>query len=147
MKSNRVIIERDFQSPVEKVWEALTDKNKMQEWYFKLDAFRPEKGFRFSFGGEGSAGDHYQHICEITEVIPFKKLQYSWAYQNRPGYSIVTFELSPLSGDEHSTHLRLTHEGLDSFPQDSSDFSIDSFTAGWTALIGDSLKKFLSLQQ
>ena len=44
-------------------------------------------------------------------------------YQHE-GISYVTFDLIP-QGDQ--TLLRLTHQGLESFPADNPDFSKDSF--------------------
>ena len=38
-----------------KVWKALTDKDKMRQWYFDLKEFKPEVGFEFSFVVETKA--------------------------------------------------------------------------------------------
>ncbi len=131
-------IERTYNAPVEKVWKAITDKDQMKQWYFELDAFQPEPGFEFSFTGQGSKGEQYLHLCQVKEVIPNRKLSYSWKYSNYEGYSVVTFELFDEDG---KTRLKLTHEGLESFPV-HPDFAIESFTAGWTELIGKNLKEF-----
>ena len=77
---------------VSKVWEAITDKAAMKQWYFDLTAFKPEIGFEFQCEG-GKDDKPYLHICKITEVIPNKKLCYSWRYDGYPGSSHVTFEL------------------------------------------------------
>ena len=138
--SNAVIVEKLFDAPVEKVWKAITDKDEMKEWYFNLDEFKAEKGFEFSFAGEGHKGEKYIHVCKITEVIPYKKLQYSWRYIDYDGYSMVTFELFE---EGNKTRLRLTHEGLETFPQNSPDFAKESFTAGWTHIVTVSLAQFL----
>lgn len=140
MKSNPVVIEQIINAPVEKVWQAITDKNQMKQWYFDLDDFRPEKGFEFRFPGQGHEGQKYMHICKITEVVPNEKLQYSWQYEGYEGYSVVTFELS---GEDGKTKVKLTHEGLETFPQNNADFAITSFTAGWTELITKLLPGFV----
>jgi uncharacterized protein YndB with AHSA1/START domain len=132
-------IERVYDAPVEKVWKAITDKEEMQQWYFKLDAFKAEPGFEFSFYGEGRKGEKYLHLCRITDVIPLKKLRYTWSYENYPGMSYVTFELFP---EGNKTRLRLTHEGLETFPQ-SGDFTKESFAAGWTEITGTHLKAYV----
>jgi hypothetical protein len=41
------------------------------------------------------------------------------------------------------TRLRLTHEGLESFPAANPDFAKSSFMEGWTYLTGTSLKNFV----
>lgn len=141
LKEQPVIIEKTYDAPIDAVWNAITDAALMQEWYFTLDAFKPEKGFKFKFPGQGSKGQAYMHLCEITEITPFKKLQYSWQYEGIPGYSLVTFELSE---NDKKTHLKLTHHGLGTFPKDNSDFERGSFKGGWTELITKLLNDFLT---
>ncbi|MGN6295036.1 MAG: SRPBCC family protein [Chitinophagaceae bacterium] len=140
MNNNPVIIEKLINAPVKKVWQAITDKDQMKQWYFDVSDFKPEVGFEFRFAGKGSKGEQYIHICKITEVVPLKKLQYSWQYLDRAGHSVVTFELFEETG---KTRVKLTHTGLESFPQDNTDFARDSFNAGWTELITVSLPKFV----
>ena len=137
---NAVVVEELFDAPVERVWSALTDKDKMKKWYFDPDKFSLVVGFNFKFPGNGQKGEDYLHLCEITEIVPLRKLQYSWQYENLTGISIVTFELFP---DGERTHLRLTHSGLESFPKNNANFSVDSFKGGWTMLIKESLRDFL----
>jgi uncharacterized protein YndB with AHSA1/START domain len=139
MKTEPFIIERTYNAPAEKVWQAITDKEKMKQWYFTLDEFKPEVGFEFRFDG-GSKEMQYHHICRITEVVPGKKLTHSWQYEGYHGESFVTFELFP-EGDK--TRLKLTHAGLETFPQVTKDFSRESFSKGWTHIIGTSLAAYL----
>jgi len=79
------------------------------------------------------------HLCKIIEVVFERKLTYSWRYDAYKGNSFVTFELFP-EGDK--TRVRLTHEGLETFP-DMADFAKESFAAGWNELIGNQLKGFV----
>ena len=72
-------------------------------------------------------------------MIPQKKIAYTWRYKGEPGDSLVTFELSP-NGDK--THLKLTHEGLETFPKTPA-YARKNFEAGWTEIIGSELKKFV----
>ena len=138
MTSNLVIIEQSFDAPSDKVWKALTDNSQMKEWYFNIDSFRPEVGFKFHF----TAGDDkkkYLHLCEITEVIPGKKISYTWRYDDFEGNSLLSFELFD---EGNHTRLKLTHSGLETFPN-LPDFSPESFRKGWDYIIGISLKEFL----
>jgi uncharacterized protein YndB with AHSA1/START domain len=139
MNTEPFVIEHTYNAPVEKVWKALTDKDLMKQWYFDIAAFKPEVGFEFTFNG-GSEEKTYTHLCKVLEVIPNKKLSYSWHYKDYEGNSVVTFELF----DEGSkTRLKLTHTGLETFPKDSKDFAKESFAQGWTYITGTSLKNFL----
>jgi len=139
MSNQPFVIERIFDAPVERVWKALTDKEQMKQWYFDLAEFKPEPGFEFSFEG-GKDDRSYLHLCKITDVIPLKKLRYSWRYQGYDGISFVTFELF---GEGSKTRLILTHEGLETFPYNNPDFAKENFAQGWSHIIGISLKEFL----
>ncbi|MEP7111055.1 MAG: SRPBCC domain-containing protein [Ferruginibacter sp.] len=140
MKQEPFVIERSFHAPANKVWQALTDKDKMKEWYFDLEEFKPETGFEFQFYGETAEKIKYLHLCKVTEVIPGEKLTYSWRYDGYPGESFVTFELF---AEGNITRLKLTHEGLDSFPANNQDFAKENFASGWTEIIGTSLRDFV----
>jgi len=137
-----IVIERIFNAPIARVWKALTDAEDMRRWYFDLKEFKPEVGFKFEFAVEHE-GMKYHHLCKITEVIPQKKLAYTWRYAGHEGDSLVTFELAA-AGDR--TRLNLTHEGLDTFPKTVA-FARKNFVEGWTALIGSSLKEFVEKTQ
>jgi uncharacterized protein YndB with AHSA1/START domain len=133
-------IERTYNAPASKVWKAITDKDQMKQWYFDLAEFRPEVGFEFQFWGQGKEGQGYLHLCRITEVIPEKKLSHTWQYEGLPGMSTVTFELFA-EGDQ--TRVKLKHEGLETMAANGPDFAVESFTKGWTMIIGKNLKEFV----
>lgn len=140
MKNQPIIVERILNAPVNKVWQAITDKDEMKKWYFDLSEFKAEIGFKFEFTAGNKDGKQYVHLCEITEVIPHKKLAYSWRYDGYEGNSLVTFELTE-QGDK--TLLRLIHEGVETFLTDNTDFARSSFEGGWNHIINISLKEFL----
>ena len=137
-----VVFERTFNAPVGRVWKALTDVEEMRQWYFNLKQFKAEVGFEFDFVVEHE-GTTYHHLCKVTEVIPQKKLAYTWRYKGHEGDSLVTFELFA-DGDE--TRLKLTHQGLETFPKTAA-FARKNFEAGWTAIIDSELKQFLEGKQ
>ena len=139
-----IVIEKLLNASIERVWQAITDKDQMKKWYFELEAFEAKTGFEFSFEGEGHSGEKYIHRCKIIEVIPFKKLQHTWNYENYEGESIVTFELSE---EDDKVRIKLTHSGLDTFPQNNPDFAKDSFSGGWTDLITVFLPKFVESEE
>ena len=141
MKNEPVVVERLFDAPSGKVWEAITDNEQMKEWYFNIASFKPVPGFEFQFEG-GSPQKTYLHLCKITEVSVGRKISYSWKYKDYPGSSVVHFELFT---DGNRTNLRLTHEGIESFPQDSPDFARSSFEKGWNELIGNHLRKYVEV--
>ena len=137
MDNQVLILEQELNAPVELVWRAITEKELMKKWYFDLLDFKPEVGFKFQFEG-GEENKRYLHLCEVLEVIPLKKLKYSWKYKGYTGLSFVTFELSS-QGEQ--TKIKLTHEGLETFT--NPDFRRENFEGGWKYLIHESLKEFL----
>jgi len=76
------------------------------------------------------------------EVIPQKKITYSWQYPDIKGYSTVCFELFE---EKNQTKLKLTAKGLESFPQDIPEFTRESCTAGWNYFIKNRLKDFIEI--
>jgi uncharacterized protein YndB with AHSA1/START domain len=140
MNTEPFVIEQTYDSPVEKVWQAITDNEKMKQWYFKLEDFKPEVGFTFRFSGT-DRGVTFWHKCEITEVIPLKKLAHTWRYEEYPGDTLVTWELFD-EGDK--TRLKLTHSGLETLPADNPSFARENFGKGWTHITGAGLPGFLA---
>lgn len=144
-KSNQaeaVVIERTFTAPVARVWKALTDANEMRIWYFDLKEFRAEPGFEFEFTVEHE-GRTYHHLCRVTEIVPQRKIAYTWRYNGEPGDSLVTFELF---AEGEKTRLKLTHTGIETFPKTPA-YARKNFETGWTAIIGSELKQFLENKQ
>jgi uncharacterized protein YndB with AHSA1/START domain len=133
MSAEPIIIERTFNAPAEKVWQALTDPQIMQQWYFDLPDFKPQVGCEFRFWGGRDAEHQFQHICVVTEVLENRKLTHSWRYEGYAGISYVTFELFP---EGEKTHLKFTHAGLETFPADIPDLARENFVEGWTSIVG-----------
>lgn len=137
-KNAPLVIERTFDAPAARVWQAITDTNDMRRWYFDIKEFRPEPGFAFRAEAEHE-GVRWMHLFRVTEVIPGRKLAYSWRFDGYAGESLATFELFP---EGNRTRLRLTHAGLESFGS-VPRLARKNFEAGWTQIIGTNLKKFL----
>ncbi len=139
MSDKPLIVERTLNASPERVWRALTDQKQMKLWYFDILEFKAEVGFEFRFLA-GSEEKKYVHVCRITHVAVNRKLAYTWRYEGYDGTSTVTFELFAEAG---KTRLKLTHEGLETFPQDLTDFAWSSFEAGWTYIVGTGLRSFV----
>lgn len=141
MTNNDLIMEKVFNHPIAKVWQAISDVEHMRKWYFDLAEFKAELGFEFSFlSGCNDNGDQYLHLCKVLEVEEGKKLTYTWSYKEYEGMSQVTFELFEI---ENGTKLVLTHKGLETFPQSIKDFGKESFVSGWTHYILNQLPNYL----
>ena len=140
MKPHAIQLQKVYPVPITKVWEALTNNNKMKHWYFNLEDFQAVKGFQFHFYGGKDEHNQYLHRCEITEVLPPIKLSYSWCYEGFKGNSQVCFDLSETP---QGTLVTLTHSGIDSFEKQIKDFDPSEFEAGWHYIINTALKNYL----
>ena len=59
MDDKLVVMERSYDAPSQKVWDALTNVEQMRKWYFNVSDFKPEVGFEFEF----FAGK-YENSCD-----------------------------------------------------------------------------------
>jgi uncharacterized protein YndB with AHSA1/START domain len=137
-KTEPLVVERSLNAPVALVWRALTTPADLCQWSFPIQEFKPEVGFEFEFAA-GPAEVKYVHQCRVTDVIPQKRLAYSWRYAGYPGDSLVTIDLL---AEAAQTRVRLTHTGLESFPP-LPPFARENFALGWTQLIHTCLREFV----
>ncbi len=135
-----IIVEQIFYVSATEVWNAITKLEEMKQWFFNnIPAFKPEAGFKTSFPVI-SRNNTFTHVWEIVKVVPRKMIKYHWAYQEYEGEGCVTFELFDKGSQ---TLLRLTNEGLESFPQEIPEFERDSCQAGWDYFIKGTLKNYM----
>jgi len=138
---NPLIVEQTYNSTISRVWNAITDENKMKKWYFEtMQTFKPIVGFKTKFNVQANGID-YLHSWKVTEVIQEKKITYNWKFGGYPGESVVTFELS--INNNNTTKLKLTEVGIESFPKNNPDFTRESRIEGWNYFIRKRLKAFL----
>jgi uncharacterized protein YndB with AHSA1/START domain len=98
----------------EAVWEYLTKPELMELWLMKND-FQPIIGLDFQFRTSPIPSLDFDGIfyCKVLEIVPFKKLSYSW--KSGPGdgkitlESIVVWKLHPTN---KGTELHLEHSGF-----------------------------------
>lgn len=114
--------------PASKIWEALTQTDKMKEWYFDIPDFELREGSTFNFyepGGENK----FHHQCTIREIIPNEKFSHTWRHPElSTGESVVTWLLSEKNG---ITDVTLQHEGTESFADAGPDFAPENYKLGW----------------
>lgn len=137
---DNVVVKQRVNAPVERVWNAITDKSQMREWYFDIPDFAPEPHTEFAFYA-GSEEDQYHHHCEVLEVVPQQKLKHTWAYPEiSKDKTLVKWELQP---DGDGTMVTLTHKGLENFDHLGKDFQHESFENGWNEIVTKNLKSFV----
>ncbi|NHB68629.1 SRPBCC family protein [Perlabentimonas gracilis] len=135
MISTKIIIKES----AAKVWQALTDKSQMKEWYFDIADFELRAGAIFNFyepGGENL----FHHRCQIIEIIPKTKLAHTWSHPSHSkGVSTVTWLLSEVNG---ITEVTLKHEGIENFADAGPEFAPENYQMGWEGLMS-ALKNYI----
>lgn len=135
-----IIVEATYPNTVEEVWEAITEPEKMRQWFFhNIRTFQIEIGFETSFAVQ-SGERTFTHLWKIKEVILFKKLSYHWRYEEYVGNGFVEFEIFE---KENGTQLRLTNIITEDYPSDVPEFKRESCIGGWNYFLGERLKVFL----
>jgi uncharacterized protein YndB with AHSA1/START domain len=118
-----------YQHPPQDVWEYLTKPQLIELWLMKND-FQPIVGRHFQFRTNPIPQLDFNGIinCKVLEVIPFKRLSYTWAGGDNDGNitldSVVEWILTP---KDNGTELQLVHSGF-------KEVNIAMFTAmdnGW----------------
>ena len=137
-----LVLKRRLKAAPEKVYEAWTKPEQMTRWWGVMPHvdkkpiaetdLRVGGRFRVQFWGQDEA--HHSVSGVYREVVPNRKLVFSWAWQSTPEReSFVTIELNPVT---EGTMLTLTHE------QFFSEQARDDHGRGWNASL-DRLEAFL----
>lgn len=109
-----IIIKWNFPHPPEKVWKFLTDPELLGQWLMKND-FKPVVGHKFQFHTKPIPKMGFDGIvyCEVMEIVPMRKLVYTWKGGARPGDirldTVLTWTLIP---QENGTDIILEHTGF-----------------------------------
>lgn len=128
-------------APAEKVWQAITNKEAMKEWYFDIPDFEMEIGRVFNFYEPGEK-KQYHHRCEILDIIPHKRLKHTWMHPTHSNaVTEVIWELVVEEGNK--TRVFLTHDGLEKLIDAGPDFTRENYLSGWHQIVGESLKNFV----
>ena len=119
-----------FPHPAEDVWKYLTTAELLEQWLMKND-FQPVVGHHFQFRTSPKPALNFDGIfhCQVLEIVPFKKLSYSW--KGGPGNGEFAFDSLvewTLQTTDKGTDLFLKHSGF------SSPDTLGMYTAmmnGW----------------
>ena len=127
-----------FKQSAKEVWTHLTKAELIEKWLMPND-FKLEIGHEFKFTTNpipqlGLNGTFY---CTVLEIIPLKKLVYSWKgglNKNNPTLdTIVEWTLEP---NQNGTELKLVHSG---FTEDNSSI-FGAMFEGWNEHIQGMIK-------
>jgi uncharacterized protein YndB with AHSA1/START domain len=119
-----------FPHPAEMVWDYLTKPELMEQWLMKSD-FQPIVGLDFQFRTNPVPSLDFDGIfyCKVLEIVPFKRLSYSW--KCGPGDGRITLDsvvLWKLEAKDKGTELFLEHSG---FTKEENLHMLNALTDGW----------------
>ena len=128
-------ISRQFNASPEKVWRALTEPQMLMQWMGPSDAFKTpvaetdlRVGGRYHIVMQAPDGEVHDLSGVYREIVPNKKLVYTWAWKSTPEReSLVTIELRAAGG---GTEFTLRHE------QFADEAARDHHNQGWTGCLG-----------
>ncbi len=131
-----IVVEEVLPHSPEKIWRALTTAELLARWLMPSD-FEPVVGKRFHFRTQPMGDwDGVVH-CEVLEIVPLKRLAYSWkgGSRNNAKYgseldSVAIWTLEPVGT---GTRLKLVHSG---FRSPDNDFAYDAMKSGWGRIMG-----------
>ena len=118
----------------ERVWDYLTDKDRLGEWFYKGQASLSE-------------GNDYTLVGEDSDGETVRKCWGSVKTSNRPEELVYTFTFAPLSGAMTTvtwrlqeafggTMLTLKHEGIGEAAGDAALPMLMDLDAGWDRHLG-----------
>lgn len=140
--AERLVVKRSFKSPIERVFAAWTDAEQIKRWFAPGDMTVPMAEADVRVGGRyriqmSESGDD----CEFhttggvyREVIPNRRLVFTWQWEGSDLETMVTLEFKSLSAKK--TELTLIHEGFD------SEDTRDKHGQGWEGCLAK-LESFL----
>ena len=117
-----------------KVWRAITEPEMLKQWMAPSDAFKVpvaeadvRVGGRYHIVMNAPDGEVHDVSGVYREIVPNKKLVYTWAWKSTPEReSIVTIELRAAGS---GTELTLKHE------QFADEAARDRHNQGWTGCL------------
>jgi uncharacterized protein YndB with AHSA1/START domain len=114
-------------APPERVWAHITDPARIAGWLmpndFEAVAGRP---FTMDCDEEGKIS------CVVKEVIPHRRLVYSFTSKDIKVETTVTITLVP---ERRATRLTLVHSGWDALPPSGQGIA-GAFEEGWGSRLG-----------
>lgn len=137
---NPIIVTYLFDSPLDKVWNALSQEAELKKWYFPVRNYQFTVGEEFSFY-ESEDSHKFFHQCIFLNIKPKQVIEYSWAHpEQSTGKSVVKWEMNV---EGQKTRVTLTHTGVENFADAGDTFSVANFEMGWNAIVKNMLRNYL----
>ncbi len=123
---DRIIKEKLFNHPIEKIWNAISKAEEISSWFIKAD-FKAEKDYQYTFTSEPNEKGCTTINGIVKEANPYV-LAYTWIVADTNIETTVTWTLEAIQG---GTKLKLEHSGISSYAGDTAIAMFESFNGGW----------------
>ena len=133
---DKIVKERQFNQPIGKVWNAITQADQISKWFINAD-FKMEKGYHYTFTATEEHGST-QIKGEVLEIDPYT-LKYTWEVEGTGMHTTVSWMLEEEDG---KTKLTLVHSGISQFGEQGVEM-MGHFDKGWEACL-ELLPKYLN---
>lgn len=117
-----------YEHSPEAVWEYLTNSELLAQWLMPND-FQPVVGHDFQFRTRPLPQFDFDGIahCKVLEIIPFKKLSYTWKGGTNNKITLDSIVVWTLTAIATGTELHLEHSGF----VDNNTAIYAAMDAGW----------------
>ncbi|MFX3626111.1 MAG: SRPBCC family protein [bacterium] len=145
MAHESIKMERIFDASSALMWEALTDDERLKQWYMDFKGkFKAEVGHIVEFETGPPEGKQWLHRVEVLEVVENKKLAHTWSYPGYSGKAILTWELIEQGAEK--TLLKMNFDFVELFDPNEDALHRSNFEAGWSELIDTNLANYIKQQ-
>jgi len=135
--AREIVVDEVFPHTPEKIWSTLVRPDLMARWLRMTPVgFEPVVGNRFTYQTSAAGSWDGTIRCEVTEVVPNRRLAYSWRGGDaaNTGYgslldTVVTLTLEP---EEAGTRLRVVHSG---FVLPRNETAYRNMSGGWAGVV------------
>jgi len=137
-KKPQILIKRKYSHNIQKVWEAITNKEALSNWLMETTDFSIQENTQFQFKTKPQGNFDGIINCQILAVTPPKTLVYSWDHKSFNNPTTVTWELHPINEEE--TILILSHSGFEGV---GGWITKQILRMGWKKLLTKELSNYL----
>lgn len=119
-----------IKAPVGWVWNALTDKSEIENWWSEYVELQPKKGGLFKESWLDDKGNKQLATGKVLSVKKLDHITFTWVEKTWPKTAQTVCHLQFTTQDNFCT-LELTHEGWESLPKELQKPTMKDFEVGW----------------
>ncbi len=135
---NLIKIEKFFNHPLQKVWNAITEEQSVSKWFLPGN-FKAETGYKYELTGKPSGNWDGRLYGTVLEVDEPKRLVYTFKTNELDSEMTVTWNLTEKDG---GTLISLVHSDFDKLIN-NVDYLFNDISKGWNMCFTD-LEKYLT---